>query len=55
MSNLFSSLFNNKNLSAIEEKFQDELYVMSSDDKSDNTELYTMMLNILRLRLGKLS
>lgn len=50
MSNLFSSLFNNKNLSAIEEKFQDELYVMSSDDKSDNTELYTMMLNILRLR-----
>ena len=50
MSNLFSSLFNNKNLSAIEEKLQDELYVMSSDDKSDNTELYTMMLNILRLR-----
>lgn len=50
MSNLFSSLFNNKTLSAIEEKFQDELYVMSSDDKSDNTELYTMMLNILRLR-----
>ena len=50
MSNLFSSLFNNKNLSAIEEKFQDELQVVSNEENDDNDELYEMMLNVLRLR-----
>ncbi len=50
MSNLFSNLFNSKNISAIKEKFQDELHAMDGDDKGDEEELYTMMLNILRLR-----
>lgn len=50
MNNLFSNLFNSKNISAIKEKFQDELHAMDSDDKGDEEELYTMMLNILRLR-----
>jgi CBS domain containing-hemolysin-like protein len=50
LSNLFSSLFNNKTLSAIEEKFQDELQIVSNEDNDDNDELYEMMLNVLRLR-----
>lgn len=50
MSNLFSNLFNSKNISAIKEKFQDELHAMDSDDKGNEEELYTMMFNILRLR-----
>lgn len=50
MSNLFSNLFNNKNLSEIKEKFSDELHIINSEDKSGDEELYAMMLNILRLR-----
>ena len=50
MSNLFSNLFNNKNLSEIKEKFSDELHIINSEDKNGDEELYAMMLNILRLR-----
>lgn len=50
MSNLFSNLFTSKNISAIEEKFYDELRTIDGEDKGNEEELYTMMLNILRLR-----